>query len=137
MKVTMLLADSAQAVDGKLFVLGGGWTFIPPLHPMALAIKIDVPWDQANRPHKLELDLMDTDGNPFRLPDGQAVKVQTTFEVGHPAGIPPGSALPASLAVNFGPIPLAPNTRYVWRLIIDGEGNPDWLIPFNTLSAQR
>jgi hypothetical protein len=29
-KVTMLLADAAQAVDGKLYILGGGWTITGP-----------------------------------------------------------------------------------------------------------
>ena len=30
MKVTILLADAAQAVEGKLFVLGGGWSVTGP-----------------------------------------------------------------------------------------------------------
>src|SRR5207244_5203833 len=39
-KVTILLADAAQAVEGKLYVLGGGWsTTGPDPAPMARAIK--------------------------------------------------------------------------------------------------
>ena len=30
MKVTMLLADSAQAIEGKLYILGGGWSITGP-----------------------------------------------------------------------------------------------------------
>ena len=30
MKVSLLLADSAQAVAGKLYLLGGGWTVTGP-----------------------------------------------------------------------------------------------------------
>ena len=55
MKVTMLLADVAQAVAGKLYVLGGGWSMMGSgPTPSALAVKIDIPWDQANRPPILE-----------------------------------------------------------------------------------
>lgn len=136
MRVTVLLANAAQSVDGKLFVLGGGLTFIPTLLPMALAIKIDVPWDQTNQLHRLKLTLLDTDGHVFAFPNGgPAAAIETEFEVGRPAGIPPGSAIPAALAFNFGPMPLTPKARYVWHLTIDGKGHPDWDIPFNILPA--
>src|SRR5213594_576499 len=60
MKVTMLLADSAQAVNGKLYILGGGWSIIgPDPAATAIAIKIDVPWDLANRSHTFRLALLD------------------------------------------------------------------------------
>src|SRR3989304_5729195 len=51
MKVTMLLADAAQAIGGKLYILGGGWSVTGP-HPTAAAIapQIEGPWDEANRP---------------------------------------------------------------------------------------
>ena len=50
MKVTILLADSAQAINGKLYILGGGWSIADPGPVvMALAMKIEVPWDQAKR----------------------------------------------------------------------------------------
>ena len=56
MKVTILLADAAEAVNGKLYVLGGGWSITgPDPSPMALAIKIEVPWDQSNQPHVCRL----------------------------------------------------------------------------------
>ena len=29
-KVTMMLADAAQAVEGKLYILGGGWSVTGP-----------------------------------------------------------------------------------------------------------
>ncbi|MDQ3354462.1 MAG: hypothetical protein M3507_08295, partial [Actinomycetota bacterium] len=63
MKVTMLLADAAQAVGGKLFILGGGWSVTGPgPAPMAMAIKIEVPWDRTNQRHHWALDLIDQDG---------------------------------------------------------------------------
>ena len=45
----MLLADSAQVADRKLYVLGGGLSVIGPRpQPMGVAIRIEVPWDRAN-----------------------------------------------------------------------------------------
>jgi hypothetical protein len=41
----MLLADAAQEAAGKLYILGGGWSVTgPQMPPMAIALKIDVPW---------------------------------------------------------------------------------------------
>ena len=72
MKVTMLLADSAQAVGGKLYILGGGWSITGPMpSPSAIALKIEVPWDLAARRHNILLELVDADGQPIRLPTPQ------------------------------------------------------------------
>src|SRR5213078_2286630 len=63
LRATLLLADAAQAVEGKLYVLGGGWSVTGPQPvPMAIALKIDVPWDQANTRHSWRLELLDADG---------------------------------------------------------------------------
>src|SRR5215210_4393613 len=106
----MMLADAAQAVAGKLYVLGGGWsiTGTDPT-PSAIAIYVKVPWDLTNRKHKLLLELVDLDGEPVFVdtPTGQqALRVESEFEVGRPPGLTPGTPIDLSLALNFGPIPL-------------------------------
>ena len=126
MRVTMMLADSAQEADGKLFILGGGWSVTgPEIPPSAVAMKIDVPWDQANRPHEWVLELLTEDGQPLEI-EGQALRVEGQFEVGRPPGTAPGSYIDVPVAVNFGPFPLETARRYVWQLSIDGETNDDW-----------
>ena len=75
MRVTMLLADAAQEVNGKLYVLGGGWSVTgPDLPPMSIAIKLDVPWNQSVAPHEFTLELVDEDGRavPPESPGGGA-----------------------------------------------------------------
>src|SRR5437870_630823 len=67
MKVTMLLADSVQAVGGKLYILGGGWSITGPPTPSGIAILIEVPWDQTNRKHPWKPELLDSDGEPVML----------------------------------------------------------------------
>jgi hypothetical protein len=126
MRVTLMLADAAQESGGKLFILGGGWSVTgPEIPPSAVAMKIDVPWDQANRPHDWVLELLTEDGAPIEV-DGQALRVEGQFEVGRPPGTAPGSYIDVPLAVNLGPFPLETGRRYVWQLTIDGETSDDW-----------
>ena len=102
MRVTMMLADAAQESGGKLYILGGGWSVTgPEIPPSALAMKIDVPWDQANRRHHWMLELVTEDGVPVEI-EGQAVRVDGEFEVGRPPGAAPGRTSTFRVAVNFG-----------------------------------
>jgi hypothetical protein len=134
MRVTMLLADAAQEVQGKLYILGGGWSVTgPDIPPMALAIKLDVPWNAADASHEFELALVDTDGRAVLVEDAaqgpREVRIGGSFEVGRPPGLPPGSDIDCAFTVNVGAIPLA-SGRYAWQLWIDGETAEDWQRPF-------
>ena len=135
-KVTMLLCDAAQVSDGKLYILGGGWSMTgPDPVPSAVALKIDVDWHEAEASHHWELFLEDADGRPVLMEtaDGtQPVEVRGEFTVSQPQGIPEGSPIDVALAVNLGPIPLAPGTRFAWRLTIDGESLPGASLGFTT-----
>ena len=140
MKVTMLLADSAQAVDGKLYILGGGWSITgPDPAPMAIALKIDVPWHEANNMHKLRLALFDEDGQAVMVPTPtgkQPFEIHSSFEVGRPPGLKPGTPLDFALAINLPPMPLPPNSRYVWRCFINEATAEDWQVGFSTRPLQ-
>ena len=71
-KVTMLLCDAAQVSDGKLYILGGGWSMTgPDPVPSAVALKIDVDWHEAETSHHWELFLEDADGRPVHDGDGR------------------------------------------------------------------
>jgi hypothetical protein len=136
MKVTILLADSAQAVEGKLYILGGGWSVTGPEPvPSALAIKIEVPWDRANHRHDLQIALLDVDGQPVKVPTAIGdvpLELKSQFEVGRPAGLLPGTPLDVALAVNLASLPLRPGQRYVWRCTINGETDESWQVAFST-----
>lgn len=136
MKVTLLLADAAQVVQGKLYILGGGWSIIgPDPTPYAIAIKIEVPWHEASRRHALELTLMDSDGQPV-LVSSQPVAISGEFEVGRPPGLLPGTPLDVVLAINIGPLPLRPGTAHVWRCSINGHSQEHWQVIFTTRPAR-
>jgi hypothetical protein len=131
MRATLLLADSAQAVDGKLYILGGGWSVTGPQPaPTAIALKIDVPWDRANTRHKWRLELVDADGEQVEIPEAGAVELEQEFEVGRPPGVKPGTSLDFVVAINVPPLPLETGRQYSWQLTIDGKGRDDWRLPF-------
>jgi len=130
MKASLLLADAAQVVQGKLYILGGGWSITgPEPAPSAIAIKIDVPWDEANRRHRFQLNLLDADGKPVII-GNQSVSITGEFEAGRPAGLLPGTPLDVTLAINIGPLPIQPGSRYVWRLSINDRSDEDWELAF-------
>jgi len=143
MRLTMLLADAAQAVNGKLYVLGGGWSITGPgPTPSALAIKIDVPWDEGNKKHRFRLALIDGDGQPVMVPTAvqattMPVELSGEFEAGRPAGLKPGTPLDVVLALNIGPLPLQADARYVWRMWIDDQTREDWEVSFSTRPKLR
>ncbi len=117
----MLLCDAATESGGKLYILGGGWSIVrAETASMALAIKMSIPWDQANQPFKMLTKLVDEDGEPVTPRGGDGpLQVDGEIEVGRPTGIKPGTPLDTPFALSFPPIPLDPG-GYVWELEIDG-----------------
>ncbi len=84
----LLLADSAEAIDGKLYTLGAGWNMLrfpelPAPWSFSIALGLDVPWDGTNQRHSLALRIDD--------PDGETLGDSFTMEV--EAGRPPGAIL--------------------------------------------
>ena len=136
MMATLMLADAAQAIDNKLYLLGGGWSVTgPDPSPSALAIALKVPWDEANRRHDLRVELLDADGRPITIgdpPEDRPVVIESNFEVGRPPGLRPGTPIDLAMAVSLGPVPLPPGGRFEWRLSIDGHSESHWHAAFST-----
>jgi hypothetical protein len=117
----MILADGAQAVGGKLYMLGGGWTilFVPqlpgrPQAPFAIAFGITVPYHLTNRQFNFALELADADG-------GRVGDVLTfEFEQGRPPGLRQGASQPILLAINTSP-EFPSVGRYTYNASIDGD----------------
>ena len=98
----LILADSAQVNGNKLYMLGGGWDRLtmnrplPASHQMAVAIAFLVDWNETNRKHQFEIELVDADGVSIG-------RVQGEFEVGRPPGIPAGQSqrMQTAVGLNF------------------------------------
>ena len=95
----LILADAAEVVGGKLYLMGGGWDRLtvhsqPAKKNLAVALALRVPWHETNRQHAFQIDMTDEDGT-------QVVSVNGATEVGRPAGIPAGQPQIAQFVVNF------------------------------------
>jgi uncharacterized protein DUF6941 len=106
----LLLADSAQAVDGKLYVLGGAWNMLrfpefPASLMVGIAVAVDVEWNETNQRHHLEIHFEDADGNAMDP------RIGADFEAGRPPGAIAGADLRIVLAVN-GPVAIPGPGQY-------------------------
>ncbi len=115
----LTLADAAQVVGDKLYMLGGGWNFVrapqfPLQHQMAIAVGFSVEWLETNRRHDFRIEMRNEDG-------GQKVAdLAGQFEAGRPAGIPPGAEQKVLLASSF-VVQLERPGQYVVRLFLNGH----------------
>jgi hypothetical protein len=96
----LILADSAQVVGGKLFMLGGAWNLhrsgnYPSQFQFSIALSIIVPWDEAGVRHPFTLTIADDAGVPV-IP-----QIQGQFEVGKSDQIPNETAQRALVSVNL------------------------------------
>jgi hypothetical protein len=135
-KVTMLLADAAQHVQGKLYVLGGGWSIIDPGAVMfAVAVYIQTAWSRANLQNEFRLELLDADGQPVLVeaPDGseEPLALEGGFTVPRPPEVKPGTPLDGGFTWNLA-VPLPADSRLVFRMTINDQTHEDWTLPFTT-----
>jgi hypothetical protein len=97
----VVVADHAEAFNGKLYLHGAGWTDVQqPIGPggqpgivhIGMAVSILVGWNETNRRFPLRLAIVHEDG-------GELVKVDAQIEAGRPPGTTPGSDLRNMLAI--------------------------------------
>ena len=107
-----MLADAAQVSEGKLHILGGGWSVTGP--PDAVGDRAARRSARGTRPTAASsggLELVDSDGYPVMTPDGDGgenpIMMGGEFEVGRPPGTPHGAPIGLPLALNLAPLPLA------------------------------
>lgn len=116
----LLVADAADAVNGKLYLLGGGWDRLkvpqlpgPPAIPFHVAVGINVPWNSTNRKLRFAIDVLDADGGEvLQLAGGE-------FEVGRPPGLRAGTPQRFQLTVPAQP-EFGAAGRYIVRCSVDG-----------------
>ncbi len=94
----VILGDYAQAAQGKINLIGGGWdvhnaTQYPSVVQFGIGIGILVPWALTNRSHKFEVVIKASEGTDL-------LKAEGGFEVGRKAGIPPGMTQRVTLGIS-------------------------------------
>jgi hypothetical protein len=101
----LILADSAQVIGNKLYMLGGGWDVLavqkslPIQQHCSVAFSIKVPWNETNQRHSFEIEMVSEDQNTEE--PKSMMKMGGQFEVGRPPGIPQGQDQRFQLAVDM------------------------------------
>jgi hypothetical protein len=85
----LLLSDHSESVNGKLYMVGGGWNVLhlpelPHDWGFHIALGLDVGWDETNTSHNVTVSLHDPDGVEL----GESLSAE--FEAGRPPGMPAG-----------------------------------------------
>ncbi len=117
---TFLLADHAEAVNGKLYVVGGAFNRIaadrfPAVHShLSVGAVINVPWEATNQRHSLELRLIDADGVPV-IPE----PIHAAFEAGRPPGLRAGDEQLVVMVFNFNGLQFGQPGNFEFHLLVD------------------
>jgi hypothetical protein len=123
-KVRLLLAHFSEVQANQLFALGIGWTEIGPDPSLfSIAGVIEVSWEETNRPHHLEIIIVDADGQRVQVPTptgDQPFLIVADINVGRPPTAVPGQSFIVPIAVNIPPLPFEPGHDYVVRALIGG-----------------
>lgn len=115
-------------------LLNAGWnlTFAEPspdggyiLPSQAVAIFVEAPWDQLNRPHQMLIELLDDEGHHAQLAidadQAQDARIEHEITLPPVGGAPNGTPGTGTFMIDLGPgairIP-APRRRYLWRVTI-------------------
>ncbi|HEV7567505.1 MAG TPA: hypothetical protein VGO31_16280 [Microbacteriaceae bacterium] len=134
MEVTAFLADSAEAVQGKIYALGIGWNAIfaqvfPVSHPrLALGITIQVPYTATNHMHTVTVHLETEDGERVQLgfnpqPGGEPAPVYElggSFNVGRPPMLVAGDEQIVPFAMTIDQLLFEAPGMFAWVVSIDG-----------------
>lgn len=115
----LILADAADVVGGKVYVMGGGWDRLV-MHSgemrktLAVALAIRVPWHETNRAHPFEICMTHEDG-------GEIVTVTGEAEVRKSRDVPPGQPQLVMMVINFDTVFEREGT-YLITAIVNGGG---------------
>src|ERR1700728_3183656 len=139
MEIDAMLADSATAAEGKLYVQGGGWNSInvltpfPIRHPrLGIAALIRVPYTATNQTHTFEIRVENSDGKTIPLGeampglpvapsvDGKLHQIGGSFTLGRPPNLAPGDDQIVPLAVNLDGLEFPVPDAYAVVISLDG-----------------
>ena len=120
----VMLADAAQVVGGKLYLLGGAWnvyraTAFPTQAPIALVASILVDRTEAGSRHAVRLTVADEAGIPI-IP-----ALDWNLEVSRPEDVDPATPQRSLLAVNTG-IQLPRAGRYTFTVTAGSGTRSVW-----------
>jgi hypothetical protein len=115
----LTLADKAEAINGKLYMMGGGFTNVglvqipgPAQFDVALGITFD--YHETGDQHQLVFAVEDADNHPILEP------ITIPLPVGRPPGLPPGDSIRLVMSIQ-GPYMIPAEGLYHVAVDLDGR----------------
>ena len=129
----LLLADHAESLNGKLYVMGGGWDQLTSSDlsgpaKLSIACGVQIPWNETDDDHRLSLIVEDSDNNPI------APALQVGFKTGRSPSMVRGSSAHVPFAVRADIQFPSPGT-YVVAATLDDRPDLGRRLPFHVLLA--
>ena len=117
----VIVADRAEAVNGKLYMMGGGWDrlsvadFAQPVQ-FHIALGVVVPWTATNNQHPVQVELQNEDGATLEP------RLEVGILVGRPPEAIPGQSFRAIVTVAASFLLPRPGAYALIATIGSGEG---------------
>lgn len=132
----LVIADAAASADGKLYIHGAAWDTMgvlsfPAVRPtMAIAIRFRVPWNETDRQHSMDLDVLDEDGRSILPPERGHLR--GTLTIGRPDDLPPGAEQTTALVIELQQLRFEKPGTYVVTCSVD-DGVDEVRSPFRAV----
>lgn len=114
----LILADTVEALNGKLYMMGGGWDTMQvrdlsrPI-PLSFACGVEIPWNVTDDDHTLAIGIRNADGTEIAPP------LSVTFRTGRPPTLERGASMHLPFAVK-GEFPFPAFGAYTITATVDG-----------------
>ncbi len=115
----VLIADAVENVNGKLYVMGGGWTlFRSPSFPaqvrFGVAVSVLVSWEETEAQHDIYIKIVENPDRPRQqtpMQQAMSLDINGKIQVMRPPGLEETSVQRVFLAVN-GNLPIPQTGKY-------------------------
>lgn len=123
----LILANHAEAINGLLYLSGGGWTDVHrqiqggvlPANHFGIGLSIRVPWHETNENHRFALDVQNEDATQV------LVHAEGDINVGRPPQLHRGDIQHAVFAINVDTIFPQPG-GYQVIATVNGKNTVTW-----------
>ena len=114
----IVVADKAEAINGKLYMMGGGWdrlwlATMPGEHHFSVGVSVIIPWMATNSEHRLQILITDET-------ETEVASAQVLFNAGTSAIMKRGEIQKVLAAFNLG-VTFPKIGTYTVRAMVDDE----------------
>lgn len=117
----LLMADRAEVVNGKLYLMGGAWDRLNVADlaqsvPISVAIGVLVQWNATNRQHHLRVHMEDADGREV-----EGFGLEAGFVAGRPPQLMEGDEQRMIFAIPAVPVRFPRTGKYALVVALNGS----------------